>query len=238
MNEVLSVAQLVKLLAIPEPVIRRLVKYDEIPHQKRGGEPIFLRNEVDAWASRRILSLQEKALHAEHADGVRAKVKQAADDILMPDLLRPDWIRLGMPAKTKPGILRDMVALADETGCLYDPADLQRQVEEREALASTAMEGGIAFLHARHQDPYLISDPFMVVGVAAQPVYFGAPDGEKTDVFCLVCCGDAQPHLHTLSRLCLMARKGNLPELLRAAETPAGAYEAVVACEREVLGQL
>ena len=66
--------------------------------------------------------------------------------------------------------------------------DLLAQLEEREALASTALPGGIALPHPHHQDPYLITEPFMLLARTRKPIWFGAPDDAPTDLFCLICC--------------------------------------------------
>lgn len=235
MNETLTVAQVSRWLHIPEPTIRRLAKFDEIPHRKRGDEPCFMRSDIEAWASRRLLALQDRPLAEEHSLATRAENPKPQDDTLIPALLSPARITLNLAARTRPGVLRDMVDLAAATDCLYDPADLLRQIEEREAAASTAMPGGIALLHPHHQDPYLISDPFIVIGIAPQPIHFGASDNQPTDVFCLICCGEPRRHLHTLSRLMMMIRNTPLLSEIRAAETPQEVFDAFVSAENAVL---
>ncbi len=235
MHEALNVAQVCRLYHIPEATIRRLVKFDEIPHRKRGDDPVFFRDELDAWASRRLLALQERPLAEEHTLGTRAQTAKPQDDILIPALLSPDRITLDLAARTRHGVLRDMVDLAAATDCLYDPPDLLRQLEEREAICSTAMPGGIALLHPHHQDPYLIGAPFMVIGAARQPVHFGAPDNAPTDLFCLVCCGEARRHIHTLSRLAMMIRNTSLLGAARSAGSTQAVFEAFCAAELAVL---
>jgi PTS system nitrogen regulatory IIA component len=127
-----------------------------------------------------------------------------------------------------------MVALAETTGLLYDPRDLVDELERREQLCSTGIEGGAALLHPRFHDPYMVDDSFICAGVCAQPIPFGAPDGGKTDVFFLVCCQDDRTHLHVLARICVLCHSTELLRELRGAESEGEMYDAVVRAEEAV----
>ncbi len=235
MHTQLTLTQVAVYLRISEEEISKLVKFDEIPHQKRGGQPYFSPIEVDAWASRRIMDLKEKKLTQEHVDSTRQDAKILAMDSLMPSLISPEFISLELVAKTKRSLLAEMVNLANATEYVYDAPDLLRQITEREDLSSTAMPGGIAILHPHHQSPYSISDPFIVFARARSPIYFGAKDDEPTDLFCLLCCGEHVRHLHVLARLCMMIIKTDLIDQLRQAETSHEAYQAFIDCETKLL---
>jgi len=140
-----------------------------------------------------------------------------------------------MTSKTKPSILRDLVALADQTGLLNDPKTLFDSLEAREALCSTAMPGGFALPHVRTLEPYLFETSFIVVGRSVQTIHFGAPDGEPTQLFFLICCQDDRLHLHTIARLCMLAMKTKVLEQLRAAPYASAMREALIAAEQEIL---
>ena len=162
-------------------------------------------------------------------------VKKAQEDVLVESLFRPEWIEPSLASRTNPAVLRDMVALAAATGMLFDDASFLREIEAREAVASTAMEGGAAFLHARYHDPYLCSESFVVFGRTVQPIFFGAQDGEQTDLFFLICCMEDTLHLHTLARLCMLAHGTLLLSDLRAATTAEEMYGVLCHAERELL---
>jgi mannitol/fructose-specific phosphotransferase system IIA component (Ntr-type) len=110
-------------------------------------------------------------------------------------------------------------------------------LEARETLCSTAVPGGLALLHPRHHQPYMFESSFLVLGRTVQDIPFGAPDGQHTTLFFLICCQDDRIHLHTLARLCLMAQKTHLLARLHAAPDAASLYDAIVTSEREVLGR-
>ncbi len=235
MHRQLSFDQACEHLRIPPQVLRDAVKYNEIPCRKQGTDPVFDAAEIDAWGSRRILALQLKDLASEHKASTRKEQHQPIDDILLPHLLRPEFVELDFRAKTRKSVMRDLVDMAEAQSLLYDPTDLLEQIEQREAVSSTALPGGIALLHPHHPDPYLIAEPFMLLARTNRPVWFGAEDDAPTDIFCLICCGENMRHLHVLARLCMMIRDTNVLTQLREATTVDEAVEHLYAAERTVL---
>ena len=225
-------------LRIPEQRLRDAVKYGEVPCRKQGDDVVFDAEALDAWGSNRILSMRQRDLLPEHLAATRQDSKVPAEDILLPHLLKPGYIDLDFRAKTRAGVIRDLVGRAAELELLYDPGDLLAQLEEREALASTALPGGIALPHPHHQDPYLITEPFMLLARVRKPIWFGAPDDAPTDLFCLIFCGENMLHLHVLASLFMMIRETDFLGAVRAAATPEEAIEAAFAAERTVLASL
>jgi mannitol/fructose-specific phosphotransferase system IIA component (Ntr-type) len=110
-------------------------------------------------------------------------------------------------------------------------------LEAREALCSTGMPGGFALLHPRVPDPYLFESSFIVLGRAVQNIFFGAPDGNPTDLFFLICCQDDRLHLHTLARICLIAKKTAILEQLRQSPDASSMHAALLAAEEEALAE-
>ena len=215
--------------------VEELVKYHEIPFVLRGGRAVFQRSEIDAWASQRILGLSENRLAIYHQKTLRGTREIFADGALIPELLSVENIEAELPAKTKNSVIREMVALAEKTGRVYDTVTLLASVEEREALCSTALPGGVALLHSRHHQSYEFEGSFMVLGRTVQKVPYGAPDGYPTRLFFLICCDDDRLHLHTLARLCLMAQKTDILEKLYTLPDRAAMYEALLYSEQTVL---
>jgi mannitol/fructose-specific phosphotransferase system IIA component (Ntr-type) len=153
----------------------------------------------------------------------------------MPEMIQPGYMEAAMAAKTKASALREMVALAERTGLVYEPRVLLASLEAREEICPTAVPGGLALLHPRHHQPYLFESSFIVLGRPVQEIHFGAPDGKPTDLFFLICCQDDRIHLHTLARLCLMAQKTELLSQLRAAPNATAMHDCILASEAEVL---
>ena len=218
--------------------IDRFVKDGDIPFERRGDRTVFRRRDLDGWASHRILSASPKRLAEYHQKSSQRAHAELPCDALMPELIRLEQIEPALAAKTKPSVLRDMVALASRTGWVCDPGELIESLEAREAIGSTAVPGGLAFLHPRAQQPYRFETSFLVLGRSVQPIHFGAPDGQPSDLFFLLCFQDDKLHLHALARLCLMAQKTDVLSELRAAMSAVEMEEGLIASEELVIASL
>jgi excisionase family DNA binding protein len=230
-----TIDELADYLHVTRRNVETFIQEGDIPCAMRGGRMLFQRDEIDAWASQRILRLPGQGLdwyHKKSMQGTRQVFPQGA---LLPALLQPGYIDLGLTSKTKSSVIRDMVALAEHTGRLLDPRELLDSIEAREALCSTALPGGIALMHARQHAAYRFEGSFIVLGRTIQAIPFGAPDGRSSQVFFLICCQDDRIHLHTLARLCLLAMKTNVVTQLFEAADAASAYDALLAAELAVL---
>ena len=234
----LTLQQAAARLHLSVAEVEQLVKYREIPFTRRGDELIFIRRELDAWASQRLLGMS--AIHVTDHHRASTAKHQTLDehDRLVPRLFHAGWIDPAMSSRTKPSVLRDMVKLAARTELLYDDAALLCGLEEREALCSTAVDQGVAFLHSRYHDANLCGDSFVVLGRTTQPIFAGAADGRTTDLFFLLCCQDDVLHLHTLARLCAMAHSTTLLVELREASTAVEMLSALERSENSVLQAL
>ena len=127
------------------------------------------------------------------------------------------------------------MALAQESGLLYDAESLLEAVYAREELCSTAMEGGIAIPHPRRPLQYAVSEPILVVAKTSQGIGYGAPDGRLTDLFFMTCSQDDRHHLHILARLCRMLQDTTFQSDLRDAETTDEMIQLLRTREAEVI---
>jgi len=211
--------------------IRKRVKYREIPFQTRGRRVVFDKGEVDLWASQRIMNLPEQKLAAYHQQSTQGTSAFLHQQTILPQMMEPAFVAPAMTGKTKASVLRELVALADQTGRLNNPVALLESLAAREELCPTGMPGGLAIPHPRCHDDYLFESSFVVVGRSLQPINFGAPDGQPTKLFFLVCCQDDRLHLHTLARLCFMVQKTNLLALIEVAPDAGAIFEGIIAAE-------
>jgi PTS system nitrogen regulatory IIA component len=215
--------------------IEQRVKNREIPFEKRGDRVVFRKSEIDAWASQRILGLPGHQLAVYHQKSTRLTRKNLPHETILSEMLQSGAVASAMTSKTKASVLRDLVALAEKTGNLGDPKTLLASLEAREKLCSTALPGGFALPHPQAHEPYLFETSFIVVGRPVQEIHFGAPDGQPTHLFFLLCCQDDRLHLHTLARLCLIALKTKLLDQLRDAPDAETMRSAILAAEQEIL---
>jgi len=197
--------------------LEQLVRREEIPYERIGGRLVFRKNDVAAWASQRILGFGEKELHAFHRSSSKSDRLLPDDQLILPAMMKSEYIDVDLPARTKAAVIRKMVEVGDRTHLVNYPDDLLEGVLAREELCSTALRGGVALLHPRHHEPYMFDEPFVALGRTRNPIPFGAPDGGTTDLFFLVCCGADRLHLHTLARLSSMLAQSELRDDLRDA---------------------
>ncbi len=230
----LNAEQAAAYLHVEPQLVARLARQGDIPFDGDRDRPAFRQEELDAWASRRILGMTERRLNDYHASAER---HSAAHDgpFGICGLLSQNCILLDLPSKTKASILADVTAAADRAGLLYNPRDLLESLRAREELSSTGIEGGVAILHPRQHDPYLAEESFLLVARTAVPIHFGAPDDKPTDLFFLLVCQDDRLHLRALARLCMMFRTTDVLERLREADDPAEMEQALADSETIVL---
>ena len=231
----MTLQQAAARLHLDAHAVERLVKRNEIPFFWRGEEPLFPRRELDAWASQRLLGMRSDATHEHHIASTRRFDPTGRPTPLIPRLFRAEWIEPRLLSKTKPAVVRDLVSLAARMERLYDEAALLRGVLERESQCSTALDHGVAFLHARYHDPHICGDSFALLARTANPIFAGAADGQTTDLFFLLCCHDDTDHLHALARLCALTHATPLLADLRLAETSEDMLAALIRNEEKLL---
>ncbi len=81
----------------------------------------------------------------------------------------------------------------------------------------------------------MFADSFIGLGRTLHPVPFGAPDGQKTDLFFLICCQNDRLHLHVLARLCVMGTQTDLLSKLRSAPSTVEMAEGMRLSEKEAI---
>lgn len=232
-HEMMNLVQAAAHVHLDANELRHVAQRGEIEAQKRGDDWFFAHRALDEWAQRNLLAASLRELKAQHRAMMEEHRRADETDWGVARFFFPEAINLAIPAKAKAGIIRDMTDLAEATGKVYDADGLFKELVAREEVASTAVGNGIALLHPRFHDPYLFEESFIAYGRAIRPVFFGAPDGEATKHFFLICSTDHEAHLHMLGRLAMLAHGSDLVANLDAAETPEAVIDFIRAAERE-----
>jgi len=211
--------------------LKHVAQRGEIAAVRRGDDWFFEHAALDEWAQRNLLAATPKELRSQYRAMMDEHRRANRLDWGVAELFCREAIDLEVAAKAKAGLLRDMTDLADRSGFVYDVDGLFKELVAREEAASTAIGEGVALLHPRFHDPYLFEESFVAYGRSARPIFFGAPDGEGTRHFFLICSTNHEEHLHILARLAVLAHGTDLIERLDAVETPEEAIAAVRDCE-------
>ena len=233
-HQVFNIQEVADYLHIASADVKLLVRSSEIPFERMGPRCMFRKQEIDAWASQRILGLHDGELTNYHRETTRKAQRFDEEESVVRTMVQPEFVVADLTSKTKAGVIRDMVTLAERTDYVVYPEDLLASLQERERMGSTALAGGLALLHPKHHDPYTVDRSFVCLGRTVQAVPFGSPDGRTTDLFFLICCQDEKLHLHALTRICMMCYHTSVLFDLREAKTADEMFDCLCKAESEV----
>jgi mannitol/fructose-specific phosphotransferase system IIA component (Ntr-type) len=169
----------------------------------------FKRAAIDEWIEQQLVGDDEN--FADVPDGMKLPLE---------DLVPDQAIITNLRSRTPVGVIEELAARAYTNGWLSDKPWFVGAVVERESLASTAMEGGVAFLHTRAKDKGKIARPFMIVGRSWEGIMFGAPDNNPTYLFFLLGLKYDRLHLPILGRLARALRSSAMIAKLRSLSSP------------------
>jgi PTS system nitrogen regulatory IIA component len=142
------------------------------------------------------------------------------------DFLQPQRIVAHLAARTKGGVLSELShhLAAQEVGV---PAEaLNRVLEERELLASTAIGDGIAIPHGKLDS---VGHLVGALGRSVEGIDFESIDGKPTHlIFMLVApASSTGVHLKALARLSRLFRDGDFRQRLLVAPDAAAMYKVI-----------
>ncbi len=213
-DRLLTAREIATYLQMNERTVLKLVSDGELPGAQIGGQWRFKRDVIDAWLVERMGVSSDDVADLDFAqipDGTR---------LPLADLMDVESVVADIGAKDRAQAIEAMVQRAFERGFVTDKPWFIGAIVERESLASTAMEGGVAFLHTRQRGAAKVARPFIVAGRSYTGVDFGAPDGKPTFLFFLLGLKHDRLHLPILGRLARIMKNSALLNKLRAAPTP------------------
>jgi PTS system nitrogen regulatory IIA component len=231
-SDMMDLAELATYLQRDLREVTKMASRGYLPGHKVGGQWRFARAEINHWIETQMHAYTEQQLTALETGGDRSYDEEP----LLHTLLSEASVAVPLAASTRSSVLRELVRLAEQSWQVYDAGAILDAIKQREELGSTALISGVAIPHPRRPLPNALGDAVIAYGRTASGIPFGAPGGELTDIFFLVCCRDDRTHLRVLARLSrLMLRPAFLDEL-RAAETPAETWQLITAAEADLLG--
>jgi PTS system nitrogen regulatory IIA component len=229
--ETLDIEQLAAYLRRDVREVGKLANRGHLPGRKVGGQWRFARAEINHWLESQLPG---------YTDAELANLETAQDsgdgEPLLASLLSEATVAVPLPASTRASVLRELVNLAEQTWQVYDPEAVLEAVRQREEMGSTALPSGVALPHPRRPLRNALGESVIAFGRTANGIPFGAPRGELTDLFFLVCCRDEATHLRVLARLARLFLRPGFLEALRGAESASEAYETIREAERDLLG--
>lgn len=218
--EDLDISQLANYLHVTPEQIKKMVDRGTLPGRKVGGQWRFNEAEIHHWLEERI-GLSD----AQELDEVRAVLHRQSDAQPRPltELCTVDTIAIPLSARTRGSVIRNMAALASQTGMLWDAPAMAEAVAEREKLHPTALDNGVALLHPRRPQNSILADSVLALGICQAGLPF-ADRGQLTDIFFLICSYDDTSHLRILAKLSRLVANEDVLAGLRASDSPGDAW--------------
>jgi nitrogen PTS system EIIA component len=225
MPDVLTLKQLAEHLQLSERTVYRLLRRGELPGFKVGAHWRFRRAVVDYWMDLRMGRMSPADLR-EMEEEWRAPALSLSDVLTVKNALLP--LPLEAPRQIVTAFVRAIT--------FPEPVQADQVIErvwEREELASTATEGGVAFLHTARWEPRTLHrDDLLAIGRLPAPVDFGALGGGLTDLLFLLLARDERHHLILLAKAARICRQPGFLGAVRAATSAASVVTLVRNTER------
>lgn len=222
-GEYISIGQLAAYLGWSTRFIEGLVRGEHLPGLDVDGQWRFRRDDVVDWLEQKIQTLDSARVSELEAKMESSLLADGTFRTTRTDRLTSrlplKGIVLDVHAGSKQELLNAIATAAEATGLLFDREHLLASLVDRESMCSTAMPGGVALCHPRRPIPSIIERQFLCFVRTAEPVDFGAEDGEGTSLFFLLCTPDDRSHLHGLARLARILQGGTLTLLKSAASS-------------------
>lgn len=230
----MDLAELAKYLHLDVSKIERLLKQENIPARRVGGEWTFNLHEINRWMEHRI-GVADPAELVQMEDKLKLRAGSSPNPAAIIRTMLPEQnIIKPLPARTKGSVIRDICDHAMQNGLIWDAGKMAELVGQREEMHSTALDNGMALLHPRRPQPGLLGEPFLIIGVTSQGIPFGGPRGMLTDVFVLIgSCEDAG-HLQTLARLSRIIQVPEALTAIRDLATPGEIWDQLVQIEEQL----
>jgi excisionase family DNA binding protein len=227
-ERLLTVREVAEYMQMNERTILKLVNSGNLPGAKIASQWRFKRSVIDTW-----LEEQMGASNAEE----EVDLAKIPDGMVMPlvDILDESGVIADMKAGDRATAIEELVACAFHNGWVTDKPWFIGAIVERESLAPTAVEGGVAFLHTRARNARKIARPFIVVGRSYKGVDFGAEDSKPTYLYFLLGLKWDRLHLPILGRLARILRDPGVVSKLRAAPTNGRMHDLLMQEDHRVL---
>jgi PTS system nitrogen regulatory IIA component len=224
----LTLPDVVRLFDVPESTVRNWVSEDNLPCEVIDDRYRFNRAEILEWATIRKLDVSPSIF--ECANG-----KTSPEGSLGAALER-GGIAYGVKAPHKRALLRaivDRLPLPEK----FDRDVLWDLFLAREALGSTALEGGIAVPHPRRPVVLDVERPLVHLCFLTDPLDFQASDGKWVDTLFAMIAPTVHEHLRLLARLASVLKDPGVRRTLSERASPRDILAAVSAAERALDGR-
>jgi len=193
----LTVKDVANLLKVNEKTIYRWLKKGELPVYMVGDHYRFNRSELLEWVTAHKINVSADIFH--ETEPLQSSVHSLSE------ALSAGGIYYRTEGANKESAIKNVVEL------MKLPPEVDREfllqvLLAREAMASTAIGGGIAIPHVRNPIVLHVTDPIVSLCFLEKPVDFNALDGVPVGCLFTLISPTVKTHLHLLSRLAYVLR--------------------------------
>ena len=186
---------------------------------------MFFQDELELWCTTHIIGREQHKLSLPSTEG-----------LTLCALCPPECVETALSGSSRATIIHNLTELADRSGFLYDPKDLEQAILDREEHGSTNIGNGVAIPHTLNRDEGFFSESFLCIARLARPAYFNsAPDGMATDFLFLCCALTSEEHLVILSRIASVCERTEFLAQAQEAESSEEILEALQQAENNLL---
>ena len=202
----LDVRAVAVVLKVPESTVYRWINEKQLPAKGVEGQFRVGRTELLEWATTHKIDL---------SPGIFSQDEPQDQHFLLAEALEAGGIFYDVPGVNKDEVFHsvvDNIPLPD--GC---PADLLLELFlAREASGSTAVGNGVAIPHPRHPVVLPVGKPLLSLCFLAQPIEFGAANGEPVRTLFVLLSPTVKTHLQMLARIAVLLRDDHFGQILSA----------------------
>ena len=228
-----TLAELAKFLRVQPKQLQKLAENETLKGRKVQGEWVFALPDVVLWMESEIV--EPESPNDEFEKTLAPSAGADDEEASLAGIFVESAIDLNFPAKTKESVIRNITKLAADAGVLWDPDGMADALREREEMASTALDVGVAILHPRQPQPHIIAQNFLALGLAGRGVPFGGGFNNLTDVFFLLCCDSDRVYHRMLNRLARVLKSEGFLDALRECQTPFDAKKLLADAEKALV---
>src|SRR5438477_5714615 len=162
-SDVMNLEQLATYLQRDVREVSKLASSGYLPGHKVGGQWRFARDEINHWIETQIPDYTDQQLAALEKGGSRSDDQEPVVETLLSEAC----MAVPLAASTRASVLRELVALAEQTWQVYDPVAILDAIRQREEMKTTALGAGIAIPHPRRPLPGALGESIMAFGRTA-----------------------------------------------------------------------
>jgi len=225
-QEIMTLTELAGYLKISEETLHKMAKKGEIPVTVIANQQRFIRTIIDDWLMSRMTIASKTTL---------VKLSEEGKIILpLSRLVQPDLIVFDIKPGSKEEILNQLIEPLHQSGRVDDKKKLLHLLLDREEMVSTAISRGVAIPHPRNPEECPVHEPCIVFGSCRTGAEFESLDGNRTNIFFVICSRSELVHLKIMAKLAILIRNKEVVYKLKSAQTIKEVMTQLVSIDQEI----